>query len=276
MVNLIQLTSFDKNTVIKIDKGELVSFINNNKEIIHQKESVGWDRSEIEMFPIIGPTFKNSNKVSTLKGYCIQDQHGFLRELKYDLLENSKTKAVFQKIYKANTKIKNSRFPDKSNEEFIFWTYSFTFKKTFELDNNFLKIIFEIISDKGMPFMFGFHPAFKLSGNLDETIQVKNKRITIEDIIQKGSAAYPFFDVNEITLIKKEGQNIRIKIKGFDNIMFWTEANNMVCLEPITQYPNLETQNYSEKNMRISRGEEVFSVVITLLKDNVNKKLLTM
>lgn len=276
MVNLIQLTSFDKNTVIKIDKGELVSFINNNKEIIHQKESVGWDRSEIEMFPIIGPTFKNSNKVSTPKGYCIQDQHGFLRELKYDLLENSKTKAVFQKIYKANTKIKNSRFPDKSNEEFIFWTYSFTFKKTFELDNNFLKIIFEIISDKGMPFMFGFHPAFKLSGNLDETIQVKNKRITIEDIIQKGSAAYPFFDVNEITLIKKEGQNIRIKIKGFDNIMFWTEANNMVCLEPITQYPNLETQNYSEKNMRISRGEEVFSVVITLLKDNVNKKLLTM
>ncbi|MCK5678816.1 MAG: aldose 1-epimerase [Flavobacteriaceae bacterium] len=276
MVNLIQLTSFDKNTVIKIDKGELVSFINNNKEIIHQKESVGWDRSEIEMFPIIGPTFKNSNKVSTLKGYCIQDQHGFLRELKYDLLENSKTKAVFQKIYKANTKIKNSRFPDKSNEEFIFWTYSFTFKKTFELDNNFLKIIFEIISDKGMPFMFGFHPAFKLSGNLDETIQVKNKRITIEDIIQKGSAAYPFFDVNEITLIKKEGQNIRIKIKGFDNIMFWTEANNMVCLEPITQYPNLETQNYSEKNMRISRGEEMFSVVITLLKDNVNKKLLTM
>lgn len=262
MVNLIQLTSFDKNTVIKIDKGELVSFINNNKEIIHQKESVGWDRSEIEMFPIIGPTFKNSNKVSTPKGYCIQDQHGFLRKLKYDLLENSKTKAVFQKIYKANTKIKNSRFPDKSNEEFIFWTYSFTFKKTFELDNNFLKIIFEIISDKGMPFMFGFHPAFKLSGNLDETIQVKNKRITIEDIIQKGSAAYPFFDVNEITLIKKEGQNIRIKFKGFDNIMFWTEANNMVCLEPITQYPNLETQNYSEKNMRISRGEEVFSVVI--------------
>lgn len=267
MVNLIKLTSLDKNTVIKIDKGELISFINSNKEIIHQKNSVGWNRSEIEMFPIIGPTFKNSNIVSTPKGNSIQDQHGFLKELKYNLLENSKNKAVFQKIYKANTKIKNSSFPNKSNEEFTFWTYSFTFKKTFKLDDNVLKIIFEIISDKGMPFMFGFHPAFKLSGNLDEIIQIKNKNITIKDVIQKGSAAYPFFDVNEITLIKKEGQNIQIKIKGFDNIMFWTKTDNMVCLEPITQYPNLETQSYSKKNMRLSKGKEVFSIVITPIKN---------
>ena len=53
----------------------------------------------------------------------------------------------------------------------------------------------------------------------------------------------------------------QFKTKGFDNIMFWTEVNNMVCLEPITQYPDLSTQNYSEKNMKISRGKEVcFSI----------------
>ncbi len=266
-MNIIQLISLDKNTVIKIDKGELISFINNNEELIHQKGSPGWKKSDIEMFPIIGPTSTNDNKVFTQKGECIQGQHGFLRELEYQLIENSETRVILKKNYKANTKINNSRFPKNSNEPYVFWSYDFTFTKSFKLDNKALKIQFEITSEKGMPFMLGYHPAFKLSGNLDETIQIKNKKITIKDVIQKGGAAYPFFDVNEITLIKKEGQNIQIKAKGFDNIMFWTEVDNMVCLEPITQYPDLSTQNYSEKNMRISSGKEVFSVVISPIKD---------
>jgi len=261
------LISIDRNSILKIDEGELVSYIKDGEELIHQKGSPGWNKSDIEMFPIIGPTSTNNNKVYTKKGECIQGQHGFLRELKYNLLENSKTKAVLKKTYKANTQINNSGFPENSNEPYTFWSYNFTFTKSFELFDDFLLIQFELKSEKGMPFMFGYHPAFKLSGNLDEAIQIKKKKITIKDVIQKGGAAYPFFDVNEITLIKKEGQNIQIKTKGFDNIMFWTEVDNMICLEPITQYPNLKTHSYSSKNMRISRGKELFSVVITPIKD---------
>jgi len=266
MRNIIALTSSDKKSIVKLDNAELISYIKNEEELIHQKGNLGWTKSDIEMFPIIGPTYKNNNKVSTPKGNCIQDQHGFLRELTYKLVENSGNKVVFKKTYKANAKIKNSRFPKDSNEPYVFWVYDFTFTKSLILNNKTLKIQFEITSVKGMPFMFGYHPAFKLSGNLDEIIQIKNNKITINDIIQKGGAAYPFFDVNEITLIKKEGQNIQLKTEGFDTIMFWTEVPNMVCLEPITQYPNLETQNYSKNNMRLSKEKEVFSIVITPIK----------
>lgn len=259
----IILNSSDKMSAVKIDKGELVSFIKDNEELIHQKGSPGWNRSEIEMFPIIGPTSKNNNKVSTLKGEGVQDQHGLLRELKYNFVESSETKAVFEKTYKAGTKIRNDKFPDKSNNEFVFWPFDFSFKKYFELENDSLKITFEINSEKGMPFMLGFHPAFKLSGKGDEIIEVIDQKVTIDEVIKKGGNAFPFFDVEQVNLIKKVGQNINFKTEGFNNIMFWTQVKNMVCLEPITQYPDLESQSYSEKNMRISKGIEVFSVEIS-------------
>jgi len=48
--------------------------------------------------------------------------------------------------------------------------------------------------------------------------------------------------------------------------MLWREVSNMICIEPITQYPDLETQNYSEANLRISNGEDLFSMDITPFK----------
>ena len=264
---LTSLTSHNKSAIVKIESGELISYLINNEELIHQKGNPGWEKSDIEMFPIIGPTSTNNNKVFTQKGKCIQSQHGFLRELKYFLVNNSETKAIFNKTYKANTQINNSRFPENSNEPYVFWNYDFTFSKSFELFDDSLLIQFELKSEKGMPFMFGYHPAFKLSGNFDEIIKLKNQNISIENVIQKGGAAYPFFDVNEITLTKKEGYNIHLKTEGFNNIMFWTEVKNMICIEPITQYPNLKTQSYSSKNMRISKGKEVFLIIITPFKD---------
>ena len=62
MVNLIQLTSFDKNTVIKIDKGELVSFINNNKEIIHQKEVLVGIGLKLKCFQLLARLLKTVTK----------------------------------------------------------------------------------------------------------------------------------------------------------------------------------------------------------------------
>ena len=38
-----------------IHKGELISYIVNNKELIHDKEAPGWNASDIEMFPVLVP-----------------------------------------------------------------------------------------------------------------------------------------------------------------------------------------------------------------------------
>ena len=86
-----------KNSIVKIDKGELVSFLVNDVEYIHQKGNKGWRKSDDEMFPVIGPTVKNNFRVHTKKGDAILDQHGLLRELDYELVTQTDNSATFVK-----------------------------------------------------------------------------------------------------------------------------------------------------------------------------------
>jgi len=74
MTGSLILISPDKNSVVKIDKGELVSFLKNDEELIHQKRQPGWRNSDTEMFPVIGPTEVNGFMVATPKGNAVQDQ----------------------------------------------------------------------------------------------------------------------------------------------------------------------------------------------------------
>jgi hypothetical protein len=262
------LISPDKNSIVKIDQGELVSFLKNKEELIHQKGQPGWRNSDTEMFPVIGPTEATNFKVSTPKGNAIQDQHGLLRELSYTLMESGENFAVFQKDYAANTIVKNSKFPEKSTKENLSWPYDFSFKKGYELSNDSLKITFEIDAEKGMPFMLGYHPAFKLSGDKSEICKTKMQEVSIQKIMDGGSTAFPALNTQEIKLIKKKGFNISIKTKGFDNFMLWTEVPNMLCIEPITAYPYTEGEPpLSEKLFNISTGKDSFEVVIAPFKD---------
>ncbi len=266
MNDIIILKSADKNSIVNIEKGELISYQYHKEELMHQKGSPGWENTDTEMFPVIGPTSANKYIVSTEKGDCIQDQHGFLRFLNYKLVDQNHTRAVYEKTYKANTKIKNNLFPKSSNEDYVFWPFGFAFTKSFELTNDRLKIAFEIISDEGMPFMLGYHPAFKLSGDKTEYCLVADKKVTVQQVIDKGGPSFPFFDLEEISLIKEKGYNIRVKCGGFGNMMLWTEYDNMICIEPISHYPDLEKQQYSEKNLRISTGNEKFLTEIIPFK----------
>ncbi len=248
-----------------ICKGELISFIINDEELIHSKDSPGWNASDIEMFPIIGPTKLNDFSVDTPNGVAKQDQHGLLRELEYKLIFSDKTSAIFEKKYKKNTLIKNSKFPEKSTQENLFWTYDFVFRKIISLEKSAIKIDFEIISDKKMPYMFGYHPSFKLAGFGTEIIKTIDIEISLSEILNVGSAAYKVLNTNEINLIKKEGSSIKISTKNFDNFMLWTPVKNMVCIEPITQYPLEKDSENSIKNSRISTGKDLFSVTISTL-----------
>ena len=249
-------------TSVKIDAGELVSFIVNKEELMHQKGQPGWRNTDTEMFPIIGPTQQVNFSVSTPKGFCIQDQHGLLREFPYQLINSSTTTAVYQKKYEANTFIKNSKYPQKSTEPNVFWPYSFMFKKLFELNDNLLNITFEIESEKGMPFMLGYHPAFMLQGNFDEIILSNSQKITIETIMKGGDIAYPIKNSNTITLLKKSGYNLKIDTEGFNHFMLWTPTNNMLCIEPITAYPYTEGAILNKDLFITSKGKHSFKITV--------------
>ncbi|MDO9037237.1 MAG: aldose 1-epimerase, partial [Lutibacter sp.] len=163
-----------------------------------------------------------------------------------------------------------SKFPEKSSKEKLFWPYDFRFKKSFELSNDSLKITFEIEAEKGMPFMLGYHPAFKLSGDKTEICKTKTQEVTIQKIMDGGSTAYPVLNIQEITLIKNKGYNLSIKTKGFNNFMLWTEVPNMLCIEPITAYPySEEAPALSEKLFNLSNGMDYFEVVIKPFKNDL-------
>ena len=254
-----------QNCKVAIEKGELISFQKENLEYIHQKGSKGWRNSDIEMFPVIGPTSKNNYRIHTKKGDAIQDQHGLLRELEYVLISSDETTVKFSKKYTKNTQINNSKFPLKSTEEKLFWPFDFTFQKNFTLEKDTLKIDFIIESEKGMPFMLGYHPAFLLSNSGEETLESNGKKITLSDVYKVGHNAFPILNSDKIILKNIDRKDLEISTKGFDNFMLWTQVDNMLCIEPITQYTSYTDEKFSEENMRLSKGNNSFSVAIKIL-----------
>ncbi len=260
---IVTIESPNKKSMVKMEVGELISYQKNGEELIHKKGEPGWRNSDTEMFPIIGPTEANNFNVVTERGIAKQDQHGILRELNYELKENSKNSARFEKIYVANTKVPNAKFPKKSTQAEVFWPYNFQFSKTFLLTNEALHVHFDIVCEKGMPFMLGYHPAFKLSGENIELVQTTQKQITLQDILDVGDLALPFLYTNEINLVKKSGFNLKIETKGFDHFMCWTPVPDMLCIEPITKYPYTGEKQLNKEMFQISKGKEHFEVTIT-------------
>lgn len=245
---------------VKIDAGELVSYQKDDHEFIHQKGSPGWRNADTEMFPIIGPTNEADFRVHTPKGKAIQDQHGLLREMAYELLHHKETEAIFRKKYVANTIVKNSKFPNKSTEEKLSWPYDFEFVKSFKLNESGLQVQFEISGEKGMPFMLGYHPAFKLTSK-NTSIITNNKKISIEEVISVGSKAMEISDCD--TIILEDKKSLEIATEGFGSFMLWTEVTNMVCIEPITFYPYAVAQeNLHEGFQKLMDDKSIFKVLI--------------
>ena len=113
-----------------------------------------------------------------------------------------------------------------------------------------------------MPFMLGYHPAFKLSGQHTEIVESGSKQISLQDILDVGSIAFPALNTDELSLIKQDGYHIKIATKGFNNFMLWTEVPNMVCIEPITAYPYTGEKALGENLFRKCSDMDVFEVLI--------------
>jgi len=260
------ITSPDKESTVVVDQGELVSYSKYGEELIHQKGDRGWSNADTEMFPIIGPTKTNNFRVVTQRGEAIQDQHGLLRELTYELIDHSQDKLICQKIYKKNTKVKNSKFPEKSSEQWLSWPYDFEFKKIFMLDDDKLTVEFEVSGEKGMPFMLGYHPAFRLSGQNNEKLVTNDQEIKLQDVLDVGAIAYKVLDSAQIELIKKHGYHLRLNTEGFNNFMLWTEVEGMICIEPITAYPYTGLKKLDKSLFKNCDGQAIFKVIIEPFK----------
>jgi galactose mutarotase-like enzyme len=250
------------NQSVRVDEGELISYKVDGHEYIHQKGSPGWSSADTEMFPIIGPVNEADYAVQVPKGTAVQDQHGHLRQFAYESISSSKTTAVFKKKYTAGRLIKNSKFPDKSPKQWLRWPYGFEFEKRYELKREGLEIEFVVLGERDMPFMLGYHPAFKLYTK-NPIIKTNKGEITLDEVLAVGSRAFQVADCTEITLLDKN--KITIKTEGFGHFMCWTAVRNMVCIEPISFYPYaVAQQNLHEGFEFLTSNPNIFKVKLSV------------
>ncbi len=246
---------------VVIERGELISYQIGGYELIHQKGSPGWRQSDTEMFPIIGPLSEANYRIETPRGDGLLDQHGHLRELNYELVFDSGTEAFFRKIYDAGTPVPNSKFPAKSSQELLTWPYGFTFLKKYRLREGGLQVEFEISGEEGMPYMIGYHPAFKLYSENARVESVPDQRmVSLREILAVGSRAYELDSTNEVLL--HDAHILRMTTEGFGSCMLWTEVNSMLCIEPISHYPYTREQTELSKGFRVLNGVDRYRVYI--------------
>ena len=243
-----------------IEDGELVSYVVGGHQFIHQKGSPGWRNSDTEMFPIIGPTAESGYRVQVSRANAIQDQHGLLRELTYDLVSHNDTSAVFQKKYSSGTVVNNSKYPLKSTARFLIWPFNFQFQKSYNLTGSGLEITFTVSGERDMPFMLGYHPAFNLTTK-QPTINALDNNIELNEVIAVGNRAMEIAHCDKVVLSDQE--TIEIKTEGFGHFMLWTEVENMICIEPITFYPySLPTTKLHEGFDYLEGTEKEFKVCL--------------
>ncbi|MEN8790312.1 MAG: aldose 1-epimerase [Flavobacteriaceae bacterium] len=251
-----------KNDTIQvgIDKGELTSLKLGEHQYIHQKGAPGWQHSDTEMFPIIGPTAEVGYRVHVPRGNAILDQHGLLREMDYELVEHSSTSARFRKTYTKGMVVANSKFPERSTAQRLIWPFDFQFEKYFELYEKELRIQFTVAGERDMPFMLGYHPAFKLYSD-NPRIEAKERTVELEEIMDAGSKALELSDCERVVL--KDLHALEISTEGFGHFMLWTEVPNMLCVEPITFYPYNAAQTELHEGFIHQEGEEMrFAIIL--------------
>ena len=94
---------------------------------------------------------------------------------------SSQNKSGYIKDYRAFTELSNSKYPENSPETVQKWPYDFRFLKKFSFSKSSLRIDFEIISEANMPFMLGYHPAFKLRST-SAVVYSKDVEVSLNEI----------------------------------------------------------------------------------------------
>ena len=125
---------------------ELQSIRKGDTEYLWQGDPAYWGRRSPVLFPIVGSVWEKKYRVDG-KEYEL-GQHGFARDMEFELVSSSETEARYRLVSTEQTK---SRYP-----------YDFVLEIAYRLHDNKLDVIWEVTnpSDNEMYFQIGAHPAF--------------------------------------------------------------------------------------------------------------------
>jgi len=262
--------------------GQLVSLSFQDIEYFHpggkpSYQGSGWKNSEIVAFPVFGPvnnyTVQNNARPFTL------DQHGIARHLPFQIRTQEQGKVVLVQKYDGK-KVRNKKStPDNRRPEHLDWL-PYTLEKQFLLAKDGLTCSLKLTndSDNEMSYMIGWHPAFKVLGNIEDCVFLDRdgKNIaTLEQVIQAlGNSAggtLAFEDVNSITYQNQRTRlGIKVSTPSFKNLILWAKSpdSGLIAIEPTSHLPVETNQNYFNRPGFESLGpgeDRTYAIGIKLL-----------
>ena len=265
---------------------ELTSIKYNGKEYLHQGEKVldkngkiYWKRRAPILFPIVG-SLKNNTTIIDGKKYNMS-QHGFARDMKFDIVSISEREHTYVLRY---------------NEETLkMYPYKFELYVSYLVDNNKLTIKYRIknLDDKAMFFGVGGHPAFvidlknnkyrlefeKVEENIrfyqldNGLISYKNNYINSsllsnnrcleikKDTFTHDAIIMSNLNSDKIRLIENENTRLELCFSSFKYLAIWAKKEApFVCIEPW-----LTTADYVDSNQQFKEKKD--NIMLDPLKE---------
>lgn len=239
---------------VKPSGAELVSLydLEKNVEYLWQGDPEYWARRAPVLFPIVGKLNSNTCKIDG-KEYILP-QHGFARNLIFDLVQESENSLSYLLKY---------------NEETLkIYPFKFELYIHYELEGRKLKITYKVINSdaKEVYFSIGGHPAFNVpvfegESFEDYFIQFPEKETLERNLLSGGLLTEKkekilneqdqlhlkreYFDKDAIVLLslksnslclksRKSEYRLKMDFEGFPYFGIWSPPGNapFICLEP--------------------------------------------
>ncbi|UYO98965.1 aldose 1-epimerase family protein [Oceanotoga sp. DSM 15011] len=241
--------------VVDSSGAQLISIKNSsNIEFLWTADKKYWGRHAPILFPIVG---KVKNNEYTVNGRVFElGQHGFARDLEFDLKESSTSKLTYSLKYDENTLKK--------------YPYKFELIITYEIIEDSLFINYEVINldDKRIYFSIGAHPGFKcpilenesfedyyLEFENNETINreclntelglfsrksipyLKNEKIIKlnHELFNEDALIFKNLKSSKISLRNNKNEySLTVDFKGFPFLGIWSQKGEspFICIEP--------------------------------------------
>ncbi|MBP6374274.1 MAG: aldose 1-epimerase family protein [Flavobacterium sp.] len=222
----------------------------NYREFLWQADPVHWAKHAPVLFPIVGKLKQNTYHHEG-KSYILP-RHGFAREMDFLLLEQTKSKAVFQLSSSSKTK---GLYP-----------FDFDFRITYILDENNLHTSYTIsnLGGDNMYYNVGAHPAFflpldfsaysivfpmdstlitheledELISKITHEIQLENHILPLTySLFEKDALIFKQLESNLVTICENERPFMQVSFADFPNLGIWTKPQApFICIEPWLGY----------------------------------------
>lgn len=237
---------------------ELTSIKYHGEEFLHQGEKVldsngkvYWKRRAPILFPIVGSLKNNTTIINGEKFEMLQ--HGFARDMKFDMLKISEREHIYVLKY--------------NQETLKMYPFKFELYVSYLIDNNKLIVKYKVknLDDKTMFFGIGGHPAFAINlkenkyrlefdekeenakfyqldnglisyknNYINKSIMSNEKSISIgKDTFTHDAIIMGNLKSKKIRLIENNNTRLVLDFTGFKYLGIWSKKNApFICIEP--------------------------------------------